>query len=52
MLEPGTNWGYVIAAYGAALTILGALVLSSVIESRRARRALEALERRRAGDGR
>lgn len=35
---------YVVAAYAATVVILGGLVLSSIIASRRARRGLERLE--------
>lgn len=49
MLEPGANWGYVAAAYGATVVILGALVLWSLLGARRSRAALDALERRRTG---
>jgi heme exporter protein CcmD len=38
---------YVIAAYAATAVILGALVWSSVVASRRARRELAGLERER-----
>lgn len=38
---------YVIAAYAASAAILGALIWSSVITGRRARRELEELERER-----
>lgn len=47
MLEPGAHWGFVIAAYGAVLTIMAALVAFSVVQARRARRDLEGLEARR-----
>jgi heme exporter protein CcmD len=44
-LEPGAHWGSVIAAYAATFAIMGLLVAFSVIEARRAKRALEDLER-------
>jgi heme exporter protein CcmD len=44
-LEPGAHWGSVIAAYAATFLIMGLLVAYSTLESRRARRDLERLER-------
>jgi heme exporter protein CcmD len=44
VIEAGTRWEYVIAAYAATLLIMGALVLASWLASRRARRDLERLE--------
>jgi heme exporter protein CcmD len=43
-LEPGSRWGYVIAAYVVTVVIMAALVWLSVAASRRARRELESLE--------
>lgn len=44
VIEAGTRWEYVIAAYAATLVIMAALVLASWLASRRARRDLEKLE--------
>jgi heme exporter protein CcmD len=38
---------YVLAAYAATAVIIGALIWSSVVASRRARRELDGLERER-----
>jgi heme exporter protein CcmD len=38
---------YVLAAYAATAIILGALIWSSIVASRRARRELDGLERER-----
>ncbi len=44
----GDDYGlYVLAAYAATALILGALIWSSMIASRRARRELDGLERER-----
>lgn len=44
------HWAYVTAAYAATFVIMAALVLASVGQARRARRALDALEARRRGE--
>ena len=41
----------VLAAYGVTLGLIAVLVWASVARSRRVRRALEAAERRAAGNG-
>jgi heme exporter protein CcmD len=46
MLEPGTRWEYVIAAYLATAVILGLLTLVSVLAARRAKRELDEIEAR------
>jgi heme exporter protein CcmD len=46
MLEPGSRWEYVIAAYLATGLILGLLVLVSAAAARRAKRDLDAVEAR------
>lgn len=44
VIEAGTRWEYVIAAYGVTVVILIALVAASWLSNRRARRDLERLE--------
>lgn len=49
MIEPGDHWEFVIGAYAATFAIMAALVWASVMAARRARRDLDALEKRAAG---
>jgi heme exporter protein D len=41
----------VLSSYAASLLLLGLLVLVTVMRGRKARRALEAIERKRGKDG-
>lgn len=45
----GQHAGFILAAYGAVVVILGALTLSILLDHRAQKRALEALEQRGAG---
>jgi heme exporter protein CcmD len=49
MLSEGAHWDYVILAYVATLSIMGALVWLSLRADRAARRDLEAMEMRMQG---
>ncbi len=46
MIELGKYAGTVLAAYGISLALLAAIIAQTVIRNTRARRALEAQERR------
>ncbi|SDZ97907.1 heme exporter protein CcmD [Rubrimonas cliftonensis] len=45
-LAEGAHWDSVIAAYAVTATVMGALVWFSLVEARRARRELDALDAR------
>lgn len=47
----GRHACHVVGAYGSGAAVLGALIWSTLAANRRARRALEELERGRRGDG-
>lgn len=56
MIAQGAHWGFVLAAYGVTGVVVAALVAWVVLDGRRHRRTLAALEaqgvrRRSAGDG-
>ena len=48
----GSHAGYIAAAYLAVLIVIGGLVLAILLDHRRQKRALAALEDRGAGRGR
>jgi heme exporter protein CcmD len=45
MIELGRHGGFILASYGAAVVILGALIALTVLRFRAARRRLQGLER-------
>lgn len=45
----GQHAGFIVAAYGAVVVILGGLTLAILLDHRAQKRALDALEQRGAG---
>ena len=52
MSSLGPHASFIIGSYGAAIAVLGALILWIALDSRARRRELETLEARRAREGR
>ncbi len=48
MFGLGQHWGFIVASYGAAILIIGGLVLRAVIDHRAQKAALARLEERGA----